>query len=195
MGKMGALIDGFVQGARALGVEGHQGAVVAITDAQGDPLVPPNASWFCQDKGAGHSEMVLLNSSRVLERLQGDMRKVYLYTRFAPCPDCAAQLCTYPRTYAQTKFSLAYHDPLPSGAPYKINDVRAGIGNLVASGWKVRQWQSGEQRAAIKMTPAEGKAELTPSALLGEGSSTAYGDQADARFWAAVEEATANLGY
>jgi len=63
--------------------------------------------------------MVLLNSSGVLEKMKEEMRKVYLYSRFAPCPDCAAQLATYPRTYPRTKFSLAYFDPLPATADDK----------------------------------------------------------------------------
>ena len=84
--------------------------------------------------------MVLLNSSGVLEKMKEEMRKVYLYSRFAPCPDCAAQLATYPRTYPRTKFSLAYFDPLPAQASYERHEVTTGMQNLVAAGWKVRQW-------------------------------------------------------
>jgi hypothetical protein len=162
--KMKGIIMRFVLAASEKNVKGRQGAIVRIVGDDKKELKPDEFSWFCQNPAAGHSEMVLLNSSRVLEQMKTEMRKVYLYTRFAPCPDCAAQLATYPRTYPLTKFSLAYNDPLPfQTTSYGIPEVKAGIEKLVAAGWKVRWWTSGEAgREPQKWTTGKDKQEWTP---------------------------------
>ena len=98
-------------------------------------------SWVCEDPQDSHIELALLQQA-IAERPDDDVRQVYLYSRFAPCPACAQALETFPRLRPAIEFSLAFHMLGSAGSPFIADDVRSGIRKLAESGWRVQDWGS-----------------------------------------------------
>lgn len=98
-------------------------------------------SWGWVDPQDSHRELALLQQA-IVERPDVNVRQVYLYSRFAPCPACAQALATLPRLRPAIEFSLAFHVLDSAGSPFTADDVRSGIDELAESGWQVRDWRS-----------------------------------------------------
>jgi len=93
-------------------------------------------SWACIDD-TRHGEPALLKKG-LLEPWGDEVRGVYLYSRFAPCPACARELATLPGQFPAARFSLAFHVLSPNGSTLGEDEVRAGLRRLAQGGWSVR---------------------------------------------------------
>jgi hypothetical protein len=150
--------------------EGRQGAALVVVGADGQELFA-DVTLF---DGGAHSEMVLLKDHGPLRALAASMRKVYLFSLFAPCNGCTEFLKSLPRTYSQAAFSLAFKALTYQGAPYSDDDATRWLLELVGNGWKARQWSSGQYRPPEKRTSEAEKAIFTPP----PGTDTFYGSEA-----------------
>jgi APOBEC-like N-terminal domain len=160
------IIEKFAAKAKTIDMSGFQGAIVRVAGQDKTALGEDQMNWFRANPDGQHSERLLLKSSNVLSRIESiekTMGKVYLYTRFAPCPTCANELETYPQKYKRVKFSLAFNDYRPMSAMYSEEAVKVGLKKLVAFGWKVRSWTAGEfAEPPSKRTKSDEKPEWTP---------------------------------
>lgn len=125
----------------------YQRGGICLVDAEKKILCYKAAEF----SGGTHVEPTLLNNQDVKKTL-GNCYKVYLFTYFAPCPNCTNLISSYSVKYPRAKWYLAYFAPVPHVADYNHEKINECLKKFNLMGWKVRGWSPAKYHPPAKLT-------------------------------------------